>query len=256
PEFGTSQLDRNTAIQQMVAAGVSSDRANELLNGIDAQNTIKLENKLSVQSAYQNFVGGKGSEEALRSAMTSAGYTDTEIENQVLRGRAYLEGLKLTAGEQAQQRAELLPDIRAEIAGKSTFNDAFTTAREKLGAGATFTWQGKLYSTATAEENPALSGKPVLTTNAFNNTIQDGDIASRLNMGLDAADVRSMIRHQMKDDSNFYATLLLRVLKQFMMKRHQQSSYHHLRLLQLLDPVRQVLSQQHLSLIGYWQGAI
>ncbi|NBU93207.1 MAG: hypothetical protein EBS18_01345, partial [Actinobacteria bacterium] len=176
PEFGSSQLDRNTAIQQMVAAGVSSDRANELLNGIDAQNTIKLENKLSVQSAYQNFAGGKGSEEALRSAMTSAGYTDTEIENQVLRGRAYLEGSKLTAGEQAQQRGELLRDIRAEAAAKPTFAEAYALVRDKLGPGATFTWQGKEYVASSAAERPDLV--PAKTSVTGTSTTQTQDFGS------------------------------------------------------------------------------
>jgi hypothetical protein len=156
PEFGTPQLDRNTAVQEMVASGVSIDRANELLNGIDAQNAIKLENKLSVQSAYQNFVKGTGSEEALRSAMTSAGYTDADINNQVTRGRAIVEGSKLTAGETAQQRAELLRDIRAEAANKSTFGEAYALVRDKLGPGATFTWQGKEYVASSAAERPDL----------------------------------------------------------------------------------------------------
>lgn len=157
PKFGTPQLDRNTAVQEMIAAGFTSDRANEILNGIDAQNAIKLENKLSIQSAYNNYTSGKGTEEQLRSALTSAGYTDAEINNLVTRGNAIIEGKRLTSGEQAQERAANLPDIRAEIAGKSSFNEAYALAREKLGPGATFTWQGKSYSTATAEERPDLS---------------------------------------------------------------------------------------------------
>jgi hypothetical protein len=160
PEFGTPQLDRDTAVQEMVAAGFTSDRANEILNGIDAQNAIKLENKLSVQSAYNNYTSGKGTEEQLRSALTSAGYTDAEINNLVTRGNAVLEGKRLTSGEQAQERAANLPDIRAEIAGKSSFNEAYALAREKLGAGATFTWQGKDYVASSAAERPDLSGKP------------------------------------------------------------------------------------------------
>lgn len=158
PEFGTPQLDRQTAVNQMVAAGMSSERANELLNGVDAQNAIKLENKLGVQAAYQNLLKGTGSEDALRSAMTSAGYTDADINSTVTRARGVIEGGKLTSGEQAQVRAENLPDIRGEIAGKSNFNEAYALAREKLGADATFTWQGKTYSTATAAERPDLSG--------------------------------------------------------------------------------------------------
>jgi hypothetical protein len=158
PEFGMPQLDRDTAIQELVAAGFTSDRANEILNGIDAQNAIKLENRLSVQSAYQNFTQGKGSEDQLRSALTSAGYNDAQINELVTRGRGVIAGSQLTGGEQAQERASQLPDIRGEIAGKSNFNEAYALAREKLGADATFTWQGKTYSTATAAERPDLSG--------------------------------------------------------------------------------------------------
>jgi hypothetical protein len=158
PEFGTPQLDRDTATQELVAAGFTSDRANEILNGIDAQNAIKLENRLSVQSAYQSFTQGKGSEDQLRSALTSAGYNDAQINELVTRGRGVIAGSQLTGGEQAQERASLLPDIRGEIAGKSNFNEAYALARDKLGADATFTWQGKTYSTATAAERPDLSG--------------------------------------------------------------------------------------------------
>jgi len=161
PEFGTPQLDRQTAVNEMVAAGMSSERANELLNGVDAQNAIKLENKFGVQAAYQNLLKGVGSEEALRSAMTSAGYADADINDTVTRARGVIEGGKLTSGEQAQVRAENLPDVRADIAGKSTFSDAYALAREKLGAGATFTWQGKNYSTATFQEDPKLGLVPV-----------------------------------------------------------------------------------------------
>lgn len=161
PEFGTPQLDRNTALEEMVAAGFSSDRANEILNGIDAQNAIKLENKLSVQSAYNNLTKGTGTEEQLRSAMTSAGYTDNEINNLVTKGLGILEGSRLTAGEQAQERVSQLPDVRAEISAKPTFSEAYRLARDTYGSGATFTWQGKSYSTDTFQENPALGLVPV-----------------------------------------------------------------------------------------------
>ena len=54
------------------------------------------------------------------------------------------------------------PAIQAQLAdieNAPKFSDAFATARNLLGAGQTFTWQGKDYSTATAEENPALANK-------------------------------------------------------------------------------------------------
>lgn len=183
PEFGTPQLDRNTAVQEMVAAGFTSDRANEILNGIDAQNAIKLENKLSVQSAYNNFLSGKADDDALISAMISAGYSDSEIADLVTRGNAVIAGKQLTSGEQVKEDVAALPDIRAQIAEKPTFNEAYALARERLGAGATFTWQGKSYSTATAEERPdlsaaglaakALSGDPQFQIALSENAVQN-----------------------------------------------------------------------------------
>jgi len=40
------------------------------------------------------------------------------------------------------------------------FSDAYSQARELLGPNQTFTWNGKQYSTATAQERPDLTGKP------------------------------------------------------------------------------------------------
>lgn len=164
PEFGTPGVDRQTALTEMMAAGLTESAANNLLNSVDAQNAIKLENKLSVQSAYRDFLSGTGTEEQLRSALTSAGYNDKAINDLVVKGRGVIEGQKITAGESAQERAANLPDIRAEIAGKPTFNEAYATARDKLGANAIFTWQGKDYSTATAQERPDLTGATKPTT--------------------------------------------------------------------------------------------
>lgn len=158
PEFGTPQLDRDTAVRELVTAGYSSDRANQILNDVDAENASKLENRLNVQVAYNDLIRGTGTIDQLRSAMMLAGYTDAQINNQVTKGLGILEGSKLTAGEQAQERAANLPDIRAEIAGKSSFNDAYALAREKLGPGATFTWQGKDYVASSAAERPDLTG--------------------------------------------------------------------------------------------------
>ena len=46
------------------------------------------------------------------------------------------------------------------------FNDAFAAARDLLGAGQTFTWNGKEYSTSTAEERPDLAVKPATEAGA------------------------------------------------------------------------------------------
>ncbi|NDE55147.1 MAG: hypothetical protein EB069_11410, partial [Actinobacteria bacterium] len=160
PEFGSPGIDRDNAFKTLVAeANIDSERANQLLNEVEAKNAIKLENRLNVAAAYQNAQkeGTEKSYEALRSAMTSAGYTDADINNQILKVRAIVEGNKLTAGETAQQRAELLRDIRAEAANKSTFGEAYALVRDKLGPGATFTWQGKEYVASSAAERPDLT---------------------------------------------------------------------------------------------------
>lgn len=47
------------------------------------------------------------------------------------------------------------------IKNASTFGDAFAQARELLGPGKTFEWNGKQYSTATFAENPELSGNVI-----------------------------------------------------------------------------------------------
>ena len=78
--------------------------------------------------------------------------------------------------------------ISEQISNAPNCSAAFAAARNAFGPSSTFNWQGKLYSTATADET-----KPLITTKAFDNSIQDQDIAARLNMGLDANGVRSLI---------------------------------------------------------------
>jgi hypothetical protein len=53
-------------------------------------------------------------------------------------------------------QAELRENANLEISKQTTFGSAFSKARELLGPGQTFDWQGKSYSTATAEERPDL----------------------------------------------------------------------------------------------------
>lgn len=55
------------------------------------------------------------------------------------------------------------PDTTAQkIASATSFNDAFRIAREELGPGKTFEWNGKQYSTATFAERPDLAGTDVV----------------------------------------------------------------------------------------------
>jgi hypothetical protein len=82
-------------------------------------------------------------------------------------GNTYTMGTSNAAVNQAlgeTQKTAVLDDIK----NAKTFNEAFATARAGLGAGQTFTWQGKEYSTATAAERPDLSTPSINEINARN----------------------------------------------------------------------------------------
>jgi hypothetical protein len=165
-----SDLSRESTYERLVAAGNSGERANEILNSVDTQ--VEANRAARATTAAQN------------QAAINAGAGE-------FAGADQRTAVAAGAGEFAG--ADKSAAVNESIKNAASFNDAYAIARKEFGPNATFNYGGKLYSTATAEENPALSGKPILTTKAFDNTIQDGDIASRLNMGLDANDVRSMI---------------------------------------------------------------
>ena len=82
-------------------------------------------------------------------------------------GQTYTLGASNAAVNQAlgeTQKTAVLDDIK----NAKTFNEAFATARAGLGAGQTFTWQGREYSTATAAERPDLSTPSIDEINARN----------------------------------------------------------------------------------------
>jgi hypothetical protein len=75
-------------------------------------------------------------------------------------------------------QAELRENANLEISKQTTFGSAFSKARELLGPGQTFDWQGKSYSTATAEERPDL-----VTVKPGDNTQTDTGAAFHMNIG-------------------------------------------------------------------------
>jgi hypothetical protein len=62
-------------------------------------------------------------------------------------------------------------ELNSNIANAPSRSEAFKIAREALGAGQTFTWNGQSYSTSTAEERPDLTGKQ--TTPQFTSTVSN-----------------------------------------------------------------------------------
>ena len=75
----------------------------------------------------------------------------------------YTMGASQAAVDQVIAEAKAA-NLQTEIANAPTRDAAYKIAREGLGAGKTFTYNGKEYSTATAEERPDLTGKTTQTT--------------------------------------------------------------------------------------------
>ena len=81
---------------------------------------------------------------------------------------------KLESPEETQERLDSYTDYyknggRTAKASGGSFKEAFATARKELGAGKTFDWKGKSYTTNYAEEEntkPAMSGKSAATGRA------------------------------------------------------------------------------------------
>jgi hypothetical protein len=81
---------------------------------------------------------------------------------------------------------------QSKIDSASNFNEAFKIARDNLGAGKTFTYNGKEYSTATAAERPDLSGVKTTTsgtTSVVNNYVNDKLIENLKNPEFNPADL-------------------------------------------------------------------
>jgi hypothetical protein len=90
----------------------------------------------------------------------------------------------------APTQEELNASIANGINNAATFEDAYASARNLYGAGKTFTWQGKSYSTDTRQENPALAeASDLARVNAATSTNQTAGAGRGLTAGagVDAA---------------------------------------------------------------------
>lgn len=131
-----SDLSRESAYERLVAAGNSGDRANEILAGVDAQVEANRAARAATQAQNQAAIKAGAGE-----------FDGADARSAVAAGAGEFTGADAAA--KANQR----------IQDQTTFANAFAVAREEFGPNATFNWNGKLYSTATAEERPDLTGK-------------------------------------------------------------------------------------------------
>lgn len=129
-------------VNERSQAIIASQSPGAKLDSFDFASSIDL----NLGADAYTFARNRGSSEA--DALSFAGL--------VMSGKEKIPSeLRLDANAKGVQEA--LERDRKTIESKSTFNDAFKTARNLFGPGMTFTWKGNSYSTDTAEENPALA---------------------------------------------------------------------------------------------------
>lgn len=172
----------NTIAQLEADALVTNTAANLKggeFDGVDAQ--------VAANAKANNTVIGNAEADNLEEAAYLARQRNPTGTTFTFDGKTYTLGASNTAVNQAlntTQRSAVLDDIK----NAKTFNEAFATARSGLGAGQTFTWNGKEYSTATAAERPDLSTPSIdalnranlaTTTNASQTVAAQSDTAAR-----------------------------------------------------------------------------
>jgi len=162
----TYTIDNNNAgnaIAQLEADALATNTAANLkggeFEGVDAA--------VAANAKANNTVIGNAEADNLEEAAYLAKQRNPTGTTFTFDGKTYTLGASSTAVTQAlneTQKNAVLDDIK----NAKTFNEAFATARAGLGAGKTFTWQGKEYSTATAAERPDLSGPTIDQLNRTN----------------------------------------------------------------------------------------
>ena len=182
----TYTIDTNNAgnaIAQLEADALATNTAANLkggeFEGVDAA--------VAAQAKANNTVIGNTEADNIEEAAYLAKQRNPTGTTFTFDGKTYTLGTSNAAVTQAlnaTQRSAVLDDIK----NAKTFNEAFATARAGLGAGQTFTWQGKEYSTATAAERPDLSGPTIdqlnranlaTTTNASSTVAAQNDTLAR-----------------------------------------------------------------------------
>ena len=162
----TYTLDNNNAANTIAQLEADALKANTAANlkggefaGVDAA--------VAANAARNNTVIGNAEADNIDEAAYLAKQRNPTGTTFTYDGKTYTLGTSNTAVTQALnevQKTAVLDDIK----NAKTFNEAFATARAGLGAGQTFTWQGKEYSTATASERPELSTPSISEINARN----------------------------------------------------------------------------------------
>ena len=178
-EVAATQAAEKAAAQ---AATTAANLKGEDFEGYDAA--------VAAQAAANNVAIGNEEANDLDEAGALAKLRNPTATQFTYGGRTYTMGTSSAALAQAVADAKAV-EFQDKINSAPTRAAAYKLAREELGAGKTFTYNGKEYSTATAEERPDLTGKPALAaavdqnaaeTNrllAQNKTLEDAAVANQ-----------------------------------------------------------------------------
>jgi hypothetical protein len=121
------------------------------------------------------------------SFMSGEGYSSFSIDDR-REGGGRTSGVSIGGGEDALRSIRSgdgdggIKSIRTNYSGMP-FSKAFSSARSTLGPGQTFQWNGKQYSTATAEERPDLARRESQAQDAFLSSVPSARDTYGLSLG-------------------------------------------------------------------------
>jgi hypothetical protein len=227
----TYTLDNTNAantITQLEADALATNTANNLkggeFEGVDAA--------VAANAASNNTVIGNAEANTLDEAAALAKSRNPTGTTFTYGGQTYTLGASNAAVSQALsqvQKDAILDDIK----NAKTFNEAFATARAGLGAGQTFTWQGKEYSTATAAERPDLSTSSIDAINARNlATVTDASktVAAQSDTAARETAAQDLVKQQADaakatESSGFFSNLAKSIQNQMKLSSEAANDY-------------------------------
>ena len=166
----TYTLDNNNAtntIAQLEADALKTNTAANLkggeFEGVDAQVAANAK-----ADAAKAVTIGNTEADTLEEASALAKLRDPKATQFTYGGVTYTMGVSNSAVNTALNEAKTI-ELKNNIANASSRDEAFRLAREGgLGAKDVFTWNGKSYSAATAQERPDLAGPSIESLNKAN----------------------------------------------------------------------------------------
>jgi hypothetical protein len=168
----TYTLDNNNAantVAQLEADALATNTANNLkggeFEGVDAA--------VAANAASNNTVIGNAEADNVDEAAYLAKQRNPTGTTFTYGGQTYTMGASSDAVDRAFNEAKA-EELRNNIANAPSRSEAYKLARQALGAGQTFTWNGQSYSTNTAEEDQAKANAKIDALNKANlSTVTD-----------------------------------------------------------------------------------